>query len=677
MKKTYTLALLATLAVAAYAKPVDHATLRLAASQVLQRIDLVDATPKTLTHCRLFTGSDGHGFVLLAADNCAFPLLAYSRTEAFPTADMPAHVAHWIESYDRDIASAIAIGIEASAEVADAWQRLLAGTPKRRHDTPVAPLLTSRWNQSPLYNSMCPASANGTLSVTGCTATATAQVMRYWGHPAKGRGSHSYTSPTFGLIEANYDTTHYDWAHMPDRLMANSTQTQIDAVAKLCFDVGVSMDMSYGIRASGAYAHSGGMLQRESAELGLEKYFSYNPGMYTAFKQAFSDEEWDDIISEELNAGRPLIYTGSSSTGGHAFVLDGYNEEGLYHVNWGWGGTYNGYYTLSNLTMGQAGQQGYHAYNEMNEALVHMYPITPNESTSTVTLVSADPSRGTVSGSGTYAVESDRVFLRAHPAEGYRFSHWASGNTANPIFYYPTIDYCDTAYFVPLSRDTLTYGQHFTPNFDTVFTLAHSEWGIRIPADRFDADKQLVQVRNFIYTSGDYVLRIYQGERPEVPLYEDVCPLESHGWRTIDLSRPVDLDPSQPVWITFATDSVKYSQGITPYTGCDDGSWVKNGDTWELVDTMTIGYYTWSIQGILADAVGITPVADDGLVCTTTGLTLHVQNPQGHSLVLYDMVGRRLNAPCALREQTLRLPAAGIYLVKPDGLPAHRVAATR
>ncbi len=684
MRKTLTLALLASMAMATHAKPVSEATLRLAASQVLHRFDVVDATPVWLSHCRLFTGSDGLGFVLLSADDCAFPLLAYSASEAFPTADMPEHVANWIEGYDRELASAVRLGIVATAEVADAWQRLLSGTPKQRRDTPVEPLLTSRWNQSPLYNNMCPASANGARAVTGCTATATAQVMRFWGHPAQGRGSHSYISERYGEIAVDYSASTYRWDLMPDRLMSNNSQEQIDAVAKLCFDVGVSMNMSYSPGASGAYGHSGGMLKRESAELGLEKYFSYNPGMYTAFKQGHSDAEWDDLISDELNAGRPLIYTGSSRTGGHAFVVDGYNTDGLYHVNWGWGGTYNGHYTLSNLTMGNEGQPGYQAYNEMNEALIGMYPITPNEGTSQVTLVSADPTRGTVSGSGTYPVESDRVFLRAHPAPGYRFSHWASGNTANPIFYYPTIDYVDTAYFVPISTDTLGYCHGFVPNFDTVFRLDHCEWGIRIPAERLPQGKFLRFVETFVYTAGTYTLRLYQGDRPETPYFEQSYELEPHGWRTMDVIPPtrMDMDSLIPdaldttldLWITLATDSVIYAQGITPFTGVDDGSWVKSGDTWQLVDTLTTGYYTWSIRGMLWDApVGISTVEADGMACRLEGRTLMVDNPDGRTVALYDIMGRLIHTFRPSTHQTITLPAAGVYILQADALPGRRI----
>lgn len=683
MKKRLAFVLLAAITLAANAKPVADATLRLAASQVLHRIDLVDATPSWLSHCRLFIGSDGTGFVLLSADDCAFPLLAYSPTEAFPTADMPEHVASWIQGYDRELASAVRLGITASPEVADAWQRLLAGNPKQRRDTPVEPLLTSRWNQSPLYNNHCPANASGNHTLTGCTATATAQVMRYWGHPAKGRGSHSYTHEPFGLIEANYDTTTYRWDLMPDRLLSSSSQAQVDAVAQLCFHVGVSMNMSYGIRASGAYGHSGGMLWRESAELGLEKYFSYNPGMYTAFKQGHSDAEWDDLISNELNAGRPLIYTGSGS-GGHAFVIDGYNAEGLYHANWGWGGTYNGYYTILNLTMGTEGQAGFQRYNEMNEALIGMYPITPNESTSVVSLVSADPSRGSVSGSGTYPVESDRIFLRAHPAPGYRFSHWASGNTANPIFFYPTIDYADTAYFVPISADTLGYCHGFVPNFDTVFRLSHCEWGIRIPAERLPQGKFLRYVETFVYTAGTYTLRLYQGDRPVSPYFEQHYDLEPHGWRTMDVIPPTRmdieelipdaLDTTLDLWITLATDSVIYAQGITPFTGVDDGSWVKNGDTWQLVDTLSIGYYTWSIRAMLQDVpVGISPVEGDGLTFHLEGRTLTVDNPDGRTVTLYDILGRPVHTFLPSARQTVTLPTAGVYILQAGTLPGQRI----
>lgn len=661
------------------AKPVDVITAKRAAEKVLHK-EVVDATPKEFTECYLFTAVDGEGFVLLSADDCVFPLLGYSETETFVTEGMPCNLSAWIEGYQREIASVKALGGLVSSEVTAAWEQLLSGKePKSRTEGSfVAPLLTSRWNQPEPYNNMCPFdSAANKHALTGCVATATAQVMRFWGHPAQGRGSYSYKSSRYDTLSVNYDSSFYDWDNMPDVVRGWSSQQEINAVAKLCYEVGVSMNMNYGVDGSGAYEQSGGMLKRRSAELALENHFGYNPGMYTDFKERYSDADWDTIISTELEAGHPIIYTGSSSAGGHAFVIDGYNAEGLFHVNWGWGGTSNGYFTLNHLAIGQEGRQGYTPFNEMNNAILHVFPNEhPNDSVSTVSVVSANPAQGTVRGSGIYPVNRDRVMLYATANPGYRFSHWASGNAANPIFYYPTADYSDTAYFVPLRTDTLGYCQHFVPNFDTIFSLAHCEWGIRIPVERVPDGRYLTHVMNFIYTTGDYVLRIYQGETPVTPLYEDTLSLTSYAWRTVPLATPLRLDGSLPLWITFTTENVKYPAGITPNTGISDGSWIKHDGVWEIIDTNDMGYYTWSILGIVSDNAGIEEAMAADFSYSLSGLTLSIDNAAGRHIALYDIQGRQLST-FNTQHSTFTLPTPGIYLLQAEGMPARRIVAVK
>lgn len=666
MKKIQIVLLALILSVSAVAKPVDKATAMKAAANVLHK-QVYDVTPASFTECYLFMGADGEGFVLLSADDCVRPLLGYSLDNPFPTDYMPEHLMAWIDGYQREIASVKALGGAIDSRIAAEWKGLVDGTPKVRAKdaSAVAPLLETLWEQSEPYNNRCPYdSVRQAHALVGCVSTATSQVMRYWRHPQQGRGSHAYYSKKFDTLSVNYDTSFYDWDHMPNRVRPWSNQDDIDAISKLCYEVGVAMDMSYSVGGSGAYEHSGGMLQRFSAELALKNHFGYNPAMYAAFKEGHTDEEWFDIISAELDAARPIIYVGSSSTSGHAFVVDGYNEDSLVHINWGWGPGANGYFTLSHLAYGREGQSGYMAFNEMNDALLHVYPITPNDSVSVVSVVSSDLSRGTVSGSGTYPVDRDRVLLLATPKPGYRFDHWASGNTANPIFYFPTLDYSDTAYFVPLSTDTLGYSHNFVPNFDTVFELAHTEWGIRIPAERVPNGRSLQKVMNFIYTTGRYALRIYQGEQPGIPLYEDTLTLRSYGWRTIDLETPITLDGTKPLWITFATDSVNYPAGISPNTGIDDGSWIKHDGVWELLDTTVIGYYTWSILGILDGNTAIDDVAvDDNFRYSVKGLSLNVDNPDALPVAIYDLEGRQL-ATSNLSIFNFQFSIPGVYLLR-------------
>lgn len=647
----------------AFAKPVDKSVAARIASNMLQK-SVVDATPAQFAECYLFVGADGEGFVLLSADDCVWPLLGYSHTSAFAVEGMPANIEAWIDGYQGEIASVKAAGIPQSAAVAEEWYRLMAGTGRETKAAVVGPLLETRWSQSPVYNDWCPYdSVNGGRSVTGCSATATSQVMRYWRHPMQGRGSFSYDAGRHGVLAVNYDTSFYEWDSMPQVVNQFCTPGQRRATAKLCYEVGVAMHMEYSAVGSGAYEHSGGMLSRYSTELALKKYFSYNPAMFYAQKQGYTDDEWVELLSGELDEGHPLIYSGTGGDNVHAFVVDGYDSYGFFHVNWGWGGICDGYFNIRHLVIQASSYMNYTPYNEMNDALIHMYPITPNDSVSTVTLVSADTSMGTVSGCGTYDVSSDRVFLRAHPKPGYRFSHWASGNLANPIFYYPTLDYVDTAYFVPLSVDTLSYCMNVVPNFDTVFTLAHAEWGIRIPESRLTAGSQLKAVENFVYTSGPYLLRIYLGEEPVTPVYEDTLQLVRRGWRTTVLDNPIDLDATQPLWITFSTEGMLYTQAISPFTGVDDGSWVKSDSGWQYVDTLTTGYYTWAIRGLLHTNAGIVEATGDDIIYRLQGRTLVVENPEGRSVTLYDIMGRPL-ATLRSERPTFVAPAAGVYLLK-------------
>lgn len=646
------------------AKPVDKAIAARAAANVLHKA-VVNATPENFTECYLFIAADGAGFVLLSADDCVFPLLGYSLESPFPTKDMPEHLVAWIDGYQREIASVKAIGGITASEVTAEWQRLLNATPKPPVKAgSVYPLIETKWNQTKPYFNQCPYdSVAQKHAYTGCVATATAQVMRYWRHPERGRGSHSYVSTNFGPLTVCYDSSVYDWDNMPIRVRAWDSQEKIDAVAKLCYEVGVSMNMKYSIEGSGAYEHSGGMLKRQSAELALENHFGYNPGMYVAFKEGMTDDQWIALMASELDAGRPLIYTGSSDASGHAFIIDGYNEQGLFDINWGWGGNSDGYYTLTHLAIGHEGQSGYTPFNQMNNALVHVYPVTSNDSVSTVTVVSSNTAQGTVSGSGVYPVSRDRVMLYATAKPGYRFDHWASGNTANPIFYYPTIDYADTAYFVPLRYDTLGYSHLFVPNFDTLYSFSHCEWGIRIPPERLPSGKQLEQVMNFIYTSGEYILRIYNSDLPMTPLYEDTLNLSSYGWRTITLDHPVAINPETPLWITFETHNLKYAAGICPNTGITDGSWVNHNGVWEVMDTSTMGYYTWSIFGLVADRSGIGEIDDYELTAVVSGLTLTVENPTAQPLSLYDLSGR-LIAQSHSPSVDFSLPSHGVYILR-------------
>jgi len=197
------------------------------------------------------------------------------------------------------------------------------------------PLLTTTWNQDSPYNAQCP-----TPCPVGCVATAMAQVMRYWQHPVRGTGTHSYYwspdwpywSPDGRVLSADFGSTTYDWANMPDEATSASPPAVKDAVSTLCYHCGVAVDMHYGRDSSGTWQYT---------DIALRRYFGYACPRYAGRPDATRDE-WYDMMCEQIDKGQPVLYF----TRLHAFVLDGYDSPDLVHFNFGWGGQEDGWYPI-------------------------------------------------------------------------------------------------------------------------------------------------------------------------------------------------------------------------------------------------------------------------------------------------------------------------------------------
>ena len=213
----------------------------------------------------------------------------------------------------------------------------------------VEPLLTTIWNQNNPYNYLCPSMAAKGNYPTGCVATALSQIMRYHRYPEKGKGSSSYVfRPSDGTayqLTANFGETTYEWDNMLDSYKSGYTDAQRDAVATLMSHIGISVQMAYNPSGSGAYS--------VEAVNAIREYFRYNENVRLCRRDFYSAELWMQMLYHELNNQRPVYYTGVDPTnGGHAFVIDGYDEQGLVHVNWGWGGSDDGYYDIALLNPG-------------------------------------------------------------------------------------------------------------------------------------------------------------------------------------------------------------------------------------------------------------------------------------------------------------------------------------
>jgi Peptidase C10 family/Spi protease inhibitor/Secretion system C-terminal sorting domain len=376
------------------------------------------------------------GFVMIAAEDAVRPVLAYSNNSAFRGDKMPDNVASIIATYKEQIEYAAKNQVKSTPENAQKWDNLKnnKSIASAARTTSVTPLLATTWDQSPnylnvngYYNDDCPYDAgSGVHCVTGCVATATAQVMKFWNWPTHGTGIHAYASTTYGTLSANFGSTTYDWASMP-----TSLSTHTPSVARLMSDVGIAVDMNYSPTESGAMviiATSGGA---SSAEYALKAYFSYDPTLHGEQRSYYSDATWISMLEAELNAGRPIIYDGFGASGGHCFVFDGYDgSDNFFHVNWGWSGADDGYYGIDALnptSVGTGGGSG--GFNSNQEAIFGVKPATTSPSV-TDSLIMYSTLSNTATSSSIFYLDT--------------FSFYA--NIANPGSATFTGDICDAAF---------------------------------------------------------------------------------------------------------------------------------------------------------------------------------------------------------------------------------------
>ena len=559
-------------------------------------------SPDVWTELYVFAPAEGTGFVIVSADDCTRPVLGYSYVTSFAIDDMPPHVAGWIEGYRHEIADLRKAGATPSPAVQAMWQQ-----PKSGRLEAVEPMMTTTWNQSPWYNAECPWSATDSAhAVTGCVATATAQVMKYWNHPAKGHGQHGYNCQDFGWQQVSYDTL-YLWDSMPDALTWTSTPTEVHAVAQLMYHVGVAVNMGYGVHSSGAYTTAYGSYNLPSSERALRETFRYSPLLTAVWKQYYSDNSWDSLMRHEIVHGRPILYSGSDNSGGHAFVLDGCDSTGMFHVNWGWGGWCDGYYTIDSLSPAPGGVGGNSTYtfNLNNAAVIGIQPSYGNDTVAIVNAVSCDSTMGSVFGNGIYVPYEDEVTVSAIAAPGYRFDGWKSGSIVNPVVFTVNGDFYDTALFVPVGRDTIGYS-------DEIYTTAWrddygstTEWGIRIPAGLRNPLRSLNAVQFFLAVQGYYTLNIYYGDTIDAgtlarTLLPDLTDAAT-GWVTVTLDDPLPLMGDKDLWITLRFNtSTRFPAAATFYTGVSDGTWYKLPQGWAPFDQNGV-YWTWMIRALFSE----------------------------------------------------------------------------
>ena len=348
----------------------------------------------------IFKNAIGEGFVVVSADDCVIPVLAYSATGNLDESFLPENMKTMLSWYEKQIRYCASHNLSATEDIALQWERYSAETIAidKSSTSFVRPMVTTKWNQSPIYNDLCPYDGRERKhTYAGCVAVAMAQTLKYWNHPITGIGSNSYNHETYGTISVHFDNTTYDWANMPQTLSNLSTHEQTLAVSTLMFHCGAAVNMYYGMEGSSAGVNGD---YYGTSEWAFKHFFGYKPTLWSADRLNYSDSAWTELIRQELDNHRPVLYTGYDTTDtndvvGHAFVCDGYDTNDYFHFNWGWGGQCDGYYAMTNLTPS-------HVFNAAQRAIIGMEPdtnqlrVTPtslslpgNGGNSTVTVLSA------------------------------------------------------------------------------------------------------------------------------------------------------------------------------------------------------------------------------------------------------------------------------------------------
>ena len=291
------------------------------------------------------------GWVVVSADDVMVPVLGYNYDGVFPAKEIQTeNFNSYMQNYADQVVYIKENNLTADNETLNAWSRLTTTNPASlnlRGDRAIEPLLTSTWNQDDPYNLMCPEDAAGPGGhvYVGCVATAMSMIMHYWRYPLQGTGTHSYYIYPYGTQSVDYGASTYEWNGMQDDI----NNKFVWEMAEIGYHAAVSVDMGFAPDGSGAYS--------ADVPAALRDHFGYSSSIQYIQKQGYTTAAWNGLVTGELDAGRPIYYSGRSNEGGHAFSCDGYQDDDYFHFNFGWSGSGNGYFTLTDVG-GYNQQQG-------------------------------------------------------------------------------------------------------------------------------------------------------------------------------------------------------------------------------------------------------------------------------------------------------------------------------
>lgn len=449
-QRCFLLVFLLILVVTGTASPIDSSYAKQIATHFLQRTQGSVCLELTSLHLNSDNPSSYYifnydrGFIIVAGDDSQSPILGYSTETHFQENNLPPLLKKTLQVQPRPSRRS-ENGTDFS-EVHPLWQTLASENATDDVINTVDPIIQTTWGQDPYYNMLCPTDNNAPSrhAVAGCISVAMAQIINHHQFPQNGFGSHEYTSALYGPLSADFGNTSYDYEHMPNALDEYASMREKMAVATLIYHCGVAIETDYGPENSFAYPIG----NAPSGFHALKTYFGYDDAISLRKSYFSTTQEWVDTLRHQLDAGLPFILSGQGSDS-HTFVCDGYqNIDGqtYFHINWGWKGNNDGYFSLTHLNPGE------YDYTYQQKAIINLYPVQRiciDVSPNSLNLMGNNSIDSiNISGtmiSGNISVNSDTVFLISTDKNLWQ-SNCNLDNTGGKIYvkYMGSDNHCDS-----------------------------------------------------------------------------------------------------------------------------------------------------------------------------------------------------------------------------------------
>lgn len=330
--------------------------------------------------------SDNSGFVIVAGDERANPILGYSFTGNYTSENVPEEMAGFLENYKNEIQQVAGNVTLNNIGANKGWDELLYGGTKSAEVSTRFNLINTAWGQGKNFNDLCPQDAAIVSAAyagrvpSGCVSVVMAQIMKYWSWPVSGTGSRCYTPAShqeYGEQCADFSATTYNWSNMPETVSGTNSD-----VAQVIYQSAVAVKMNFS--PSGSFAYN------SAAATAFKEFFGYSQKAEFVSKDNYSNDEWIALMKKHLDNGIPVYYTGNStSSKAHAFICDGYDQDNRFHFNWGWEGRYDGYFTLDAIA-----PAGTYNYSSNQGAIINLFPEKTDIAIDAITIESTSAKSG-------------------------------------------------------------------------------------------------------------------------------------------------------------------------------------------------------------------------------------------------------------------------------------------